>query len=431
MTTAGLDRGFAPHWRRAYGELGERLPELAVGAKPLLAGFCACVDKAVDLHVLASTAANASDPRARAFLDDMLSRASSGRGGETLVDWPDGPAFLDRFVRPGAMSLGGTSAQAAWTLAAVGASAILALGDRSPDQLAVLHPDILFADAQGELIRTPDLVPTGTGKSAHYIVEYFAGRPLIGFTPNRSTRVIVRFADEEIERDPNFRAYARAHAADCGPALLSSPNAIPPGRFEAALNELSAAASEWASSGSAMIHLELGDYARPGTRDAAVSRLAPVITSLGFNLHELDGFDLPGESPATRTLELARRLGVARLAVHADTWALAAVQGDPAREREALMLGCLLASARAAAGKPVRTPTIPEQAELTPPPTLEVETRPGGWSIISVPAPFLRSPVSTLGLGDTFTAGTMLAHAQPGDSGSRARAMTRTDTNAN
>ena len=415
MTTEGPDMDFAARWRRVYGELGERLPALAASAKPLLSGFAACVDKTVDLHALAPALAEATDPGARAFLDDMLNRAMSGRGGETLVDWPGGPAFIDRFVRPGAMSLGGTSAQAAWTLATIGAPAILALGDRCPDQLAVLHPDILLADAEGGLVRKPDLAPTEAGKPAHYIVEYFAGRSVLGFTPSRSTRVIVRFADEDIEHDPNFRAYARSHAADCGPALLASPNAIKPRRFEPVLDELAAAASEWTSSGLSMIHMELGDYPRPGTRDAAVSRLAPVITSLGLNLHELDGFDLPGETVSGRALNLARRLGVTRLAVHADGWALAAVRGDPACEREALMLGCLLASARAEAGKPVGRPRIPEQAELAPPPTLELETLPGGWSIVCVPAPFLRHPVSTLGLGDTFTAGTMLAYAQSGD----------------
>ena len=415
MTLGGLEGGFASRWRRAYGELGRKLPMLCARAKPTLAGFSACVDKVVDLHALAPELTNSTDHGARSFLDDMLGRALGGRGGETLVNWPNGPAFLDRFVKPGAMSLGGTSAQAAWTLATIGAPAILALEDRSCDQLEVLHPGIQFVDVRGNLVNTPDLIPAGTGRPAHYIVEYFAGRPLNGFKPNRSTRIIVRFADEDIEHDSDFLAYARAHAAECGPALLSSPNAIPPTHFNTVLGELKAAASDWSSSGIGMIHLELGDYARPGTRDAAVSCLAPVVTSLGLNLHELDGFNLPGGSPATRALELAYRLGVARLAVHADNWALAAVRGDPDREREALMLGCLLASARAAAGKPVARPAVPEKAEFTAMSGPEIESRPGGWNIISVPAPFLPAPVSTLGLGDTFTAGTMLAYAQPGD----------------
>lgn len=412
--TGILQNPFATYWRLAYSELSGRLPALTANARPLLAGFAACVDKTVDLHVLAPALATATDPGARAFFQDMLARAKSSRGGETLVDWPNGPAFIDQFVKPGAISLGGTSAQAAWTFATIGAPAILALGNRNSDQLAVIHPDILLADAEGGLTKRPDLVPSGAVKPAHYIVEYSAGRPLPGFTPSRSTRVIVRFADEDIEHDPNFRAYANSHAAECGPGLLSSPNAISPGRFEAVLSELAAAAGEWSSSGISMVHMELGDYVRPGTRDTALARLAPVITSLGLNLHELDGFDLPGATASSRALELARRLGVWRLVVHADDWAMAVVRSNAAREREALMLGCLLASARAEVGKPSARPRIPEQAELAPPPMVEMQTQPGGWVIVCVPAPFLRNPASTLGLGDTFTAGTMLAYAQPG-----------------
>jgi ADP-dependent phosphofructokinase/glucokinase len=410
--TSSINSNFASSWRRAYGELSDRLPELCAGARPLLAGFSACVDKTIDLHVLAPGLAGSSDPGVRAFLGDILSRASDGRGGETLVDWLAGPAILDRFLKPGGTSLGGTSAQAAWTLATIGAPAVLALASRSPDQLAVLHPDILFADHTGNLVKSASLVPTGTSKPAHYIVEYFAGRPLHTFVPSRSTRVIVRFADEDIERDPYFRSYCRAHASQCGPGLLSSPNAISPARFDTVLEELRSAASEWAISGTRMIHFELGDYARPSTRDAALSHLAPVVTSIGLNLHELDGFDLRGESAAERSAALAENLGVARLVVHADNWALSVVRGDPDCERKALMLGCLFASARAAAGKPVRRPAMPEQAELVPPPVPETQTMSGGWAIVSVPAPFLRSPTSTLGLGDTFTAGTMLAYAQ-------------------
>lgn len=414
MINDGLDSDFATRWRRAYGELGERLPALCAGAKPLLAGFSACVDKTVDLHLLAPALANSSDQGARKLLDNLLDRASRGHGGETFVAWPNGPAFLDIFVKPGDMSLGGTSAQAAWTLATLGAPAILALEDRSSDQLAVLHSDILFADKQGGLVTTPDLIPIHGGRPAHYIVEYFAGRSLNGFIPVRSTRIIVRFDDEDIEHDQDFLDYSCKRAANCGPALLSSPNAIHQSRFDAVLDELWAAASDWASAGVGLIHLELGDFARPGTRDATISRLAPVIMSLGLNLHELDGFSLDGQSTAARACELAQRLGVGRVTVHADDWALTAIRGNPDHEREALMLGCLLASARAAAGKPVPKPRISEHASFTSAPAPQMETRPDGWSIVAVPAPFLRTPISTLGLGDTFTAGTMLAYAQSG-----------------
>src|SRR6476660_9892853 len=85
MTNGSLDGDWAAGWRRAYRDLAGRLPALCAAARPLLAGFSACVDKTVDLHRLAPALARSTDPGAQRFLDDMLSRASSGRGGETLV----------------------------------------------------------------------------------------------------------------------------------------------------------------------------------------------------------------------------------------------------------------------------------------------------------------------------------------------------------
>lgn len=416
QTTETANRGrTCADWRGAYGKLADQVPALAARARPVLAGFAACVDKLVDLHALEPALAASPDPRAQAFLGEMRARAASRRGGETLIDWPEGPAFLDRFVPRSALSLGGTSVQAAWTLAAIGAPAIAALECRNPEQLAVLHPDMVFVEAGGKLVKTPALQPGGPERPAHYILEYFAGRHLDGRNLDRSTRIIVRFADEGIEHDTNFRAYARAHAATCGPAILSSPNAIPPQRFDAVLDELHAAASEWRASGVKVVHLELGDYARPGARDAAIACLAPTITSLGLNLHELDGFNLPGDDPPQRAMQLAKRLGVSRLAVHGDHWALAVVREAAERERQALMLGCLLASARAAAGRPVSNPAVAPQAEFHPLAWPVHQVLPGGWILVSVPSPFLRTPASTIGLGDSFTAGTMLAYAQPGD----------------
>jgi ADP-dependent phosphofructokinase/glucokinase len=41
-----------------------------------------------------------------------------------------------------------------------------------------------------------------------------------------------------------------------------------------------------------------------------------------------------------------------------------------------------------------------------------IAEHPGGWSVVSCPAPYLKHPRSTVGLGDSFTAGTMLIHSQ-------------------
>ena len=408
--------GYDAVWRQAYGQLAESLPELARAARPLLTGFAACVDKLVDLHELAPRLAQATDRRARNFLAELLARAAAGRGGEILVDWPEGPGFLDACVHSGASAVGGTSAQAAWTLARIGAPAVIALADRNAAQLAVLDPAIRVAAEYGRAIAIGDVAASGTGKPAHYIVEYTQGRPLPGMTPTRSTRIIVRFADEDIEYDPLFRAFSREEAGGSGAALLSSPNGVAAGRLPAALDELAEAAADWRKAAVAVIHLELGEYTVPGARDATLAKLSGEITSLGLSLSELRDL-IPGrQRPEDQAIALAERLGLSRLAVHADHWALAVTRHDPERECDALAFGCFLASARASAGQPLTAPAVPRAATFAATPVPEVIARhSGGWTAVSCPAPHLCYPRSTVGLGDSFTAGTMLIHSQGND----------------
>lgn len=400
---------FEDTWREAYARLAAEVPRLAAAARPLLAGFAACVDKLLDLHEIAPRLAEHPEAPARRFLEALMTRAAAGRGGEILVDWPAGPAFLAPLAQGSA--LGGTAAQAAWALARLGAPAIIALGDRSADQLAVLDPATWLADGDGKLRRAGETAPEGEGKPAHYIVEYTAGRPLPGLVPTRSTRIIVRFADEDIERDAAFRAYGRGHGAGAGAALLSGPNAVPPGPLEAALDELADAAAEWRAAGIGLVHLELGEFAMPGTREAVLERLAGSVTSVGMNRSELRSL-MPGVDEREALAALAWKLGARRAVMHADEWALAATCGDPDIERDALAAGCLLASARAQAGRPVAAPKATDDAAFLPPPMPLLERR-DGWSFVACPAPYLAQPRSTIGLGDTFTAGTMLVHCQP------------------
>jgi hypothetical protein len=75
-----------------------------------------------------------------------------------------------------------------------------------------------------------------------------------------------------------------------------------------------------------------------------------------------------------------------------------------------LTAGSSLAAARARAGQPT--------AELTPAAdACYTDDRPpdgalgDGWRATCVPAPHLRTPASTVGLGDTFVAGVLLAES--------------------
>jgi len=408
MSVSAYDRA----WRQAYRDLAQALAAGAATARPLLTGFSVCIDKRLDLHFLAPSLAQVSEPAGRRFFAELMARAQAGRGGEILVDWPEGPAFLDAFAGPRDAFIGGTSAQAAWALARLGAPVVMALGDRGADVLALMDPAIRLADADGRAVPVREVgAQRGSSRKAHYIIEYSAGRPLPGVTPPRSTRVIVRFADEDLEHDPAFRAYGRRHGGASATALMSSPNAIPPDRLEAVLAELCEAAGEWRSAGIDLIHLELGDFAWPGARDTTLARLAGPVTSLGLNLNELRAL-APQDGPIeVQALALAARTGVSRLVVHADDWALAATRGDPLAELEAIAAGCLLASARAAAGSPAARLALRDAATFSPPPAPPLASHAGGWSVVCCPAPHLTHPASTVGLGDTFAAGFLLAHS--------------------
>ena len=396
-------------WRQAFDALAAAVPDFVAVAKPLLTGFAACVDKLIDLHAMAPTLKR--EPAGRILFDELMARARGGRGGEVEVDWPGGPEFLDPFAKPGATAIGGTSAQAASTLACLGASAVIALADRSAGQLAVLHPAVKLIGENGTLVSVGDVRPTGAGKPAHYIVEYSAGRPLPDFTPQRSTRVIVRFAAEDLEDDPLFERYGRTLAAGAGAALLSSPNAVGVERLRSALDRMASFARAWQEAG-ITVHFELGEYPTPGALDETLRRMTGSVTSIGLNFNELRSIGIASAASEAELTAFAEHHSLSRLVVHADHWALALTREDPERELDALAMGCLLASARAEAGGPVAKPHAPAAAVFQGAPHAPISLCAGsGWHIVCCAAPYLSNPASTIGLGDTFTAGTMLVHA--------------------
>jgi ADP-dependent phosphofructokinase/glucokinase len=104
-------------------------------------------------------------------------------------------------------------------------------------------------------------------------------------------------------------------------------------------------------------------------------------------------------------------MAVDRVCVHADDWALSVTRGEPRPERDALIVGCLLAATRAAAGHLAVPSGPPADAAYRAPPR-PTAILPPGWQLVCCAAPYLRQPRTTLGLGDTFLAGTMLVLGQ-------------------
>jgi ADP-dependent phosphofructokinase/glucokinase len=395
-------------WPEIYTGAAAALPALAAAARPVLLGFSAFTDAIVPLASAGPVFAADAPPPVRRLAAEIRGRLAEGRGGEIGLDWPEGDAwFQDRL--PCRLAAGGTSLQIANVLALAGAPCLLALGDRSRGQLAVTEGGVMVAGADGP-VRVADVASRdGTAKARHWIFEAQAGGVVAGVAVSRSTRLIVRLVDDGPEHDPAFTALAARLAPTAGAAAVSSLVATPDRLVAAALTTVGGLAHGWRAAGVPFLHLEFADYGRRrALAEGVLAALGGAATSLGMSLSEWHAFTgLPPDDAAL--VAFARAHDLVRLCIHADDWATAVTTGDAARERRALITGCLLASARAAAGPPVMPTASPDDARFA-----EVAADRdcgGGWRRITVPSPYRLTPASTIGLGDTFVAGCLLVHA--------------------
>ena len=402
----------SPDWDRLYAETHERVSELARQARLTLCGFSACVDVILFMDEAVARLRGASDPAALALAAELERRAGAGIGGEIAVDWPGGPAWLERHCS-GEARVGGTAAQAAVTLATLGAPAVLALNDRSTAQLAVLRPDVLLATAAG-MAQVQHVCGSGRAKPAHYLFEYTVGQPVGRVTPPRSTRVIVRFQDDDLEWDDHFGEASAGLAGDAGAAILSGFNAVPAARLSDSLAQVASLARRWRDSGLEVVHLESADYPQAAKLAQVLDALGDAATSLGMSASELEQLRPGSEPPPLRAVALGEAVGVERVCVHGDSWALCASRREePDRDLNALLAGCLVAASRAAAGRPAPVRWPLPGTELSHP-SWPCSSQVGDWTVTSCAAPYLPVPIATVGLGDSFLAGCLLEFGKTG-----------------
>ncbi|HEY1477552.1 MAG TPA: ADP-dependent glucokinase/phosphofructokinase [Chthoniobacterales bacterium] len=393
-------------WGKVYRDLLERLPAYVRDARLTICGLSTFLDGYVRLHEAAPLLNAKKGTPPEALSRELFRRANLGIGGEYYLDWPEGGKWVEENLQFSRWGLGGSGAQAAQMLAIMGAPALMSLEDRSRRQLSVIHPNILVATKRG-VIKCGELPATPGRKPAHYIFEFTAGTQVGSIIPKRSSRTIVRFTDERLDADADFTKESMAASASAGAGILSGFNEIGEKDIDAALADTIALAKAWRDRGLKTIHLELGDYATAEGRDTVLEKLRGTFTSLGMSYSELCA--LCGRSPNAigKALELSESLHLSRLCVHADTWALAITKGDPQRELAALLCGCLFASARAERGEACRPMAVPANAEFHDMP-LEKFNKSGERFIVCCASPYLQRPVATIGLGDTFLAGTLL-----------------------
>jgi ADP-dependent phosphofructokinase/glucokinase len=394
-------------WPQEYEALIGRLPRIVEQSRLTVGGFSTCVDIYLSFREAlgALNAADRGSAEGAAMLAELERRALSGIGGELFVDWPDGRAWVDEHAS-GRQAIGGTSAQAAYMLTLLGARALIAIEDSSASQLAVLHPKTLAATERG-VVPVSSIEPEGAGRPPHYIFEFTAGEMIGGRRVPRSSRTIVRFDHDRLQRDADFVRASVEYAGEAGAGVVCGFNEMPPESAGEELDYAAGVAAAWRRAGLTVVHLELGDFPFAALREATLRRLLPAVTSVGMSLSELA--DLTGEAkpPEAAAIRLAETFALDRVCIHADEWAFAVTRGEAERELEALEMGCLLASTRAASGYFAVPKRLPDGARLQTPP-LPSSLRRGDSSIACCPAPYLDKPAATIGLGDTFLAGTLL-----------------------
>ncbi|MBN8996629.1 MAG: hypothetical protein J0H94_15525 [Rhizobiales bacterium] len=404
------------NWPKRYRALANSLLRAAPAARPLLAGFNIFVDATypMDGARIARLAAEAgrvaaAEDMGPGLAAEILARLGGGRGGAICIDWTAGPAWTTRLLgEPAALQLGGTGPQAAWALAAIGAPAVIALTDRSDEQLSVLHSGISIAAGEGRLLPPQEVTRrTPPQKPRNVILEFTEGTPWPGGSVRRSTRIMLRFIDYGMERDEYFADAARRMATDASALLVAGLDSLPAGDRQS-LPWLRRLTRDLRTRGVPATHFELAEFPRRGEMEECARALGGLCDSVGMSLSEarmLTGAEAP---PAEAARTVAERFGYATVFVHADDWALAVHRGAADARIRDLMTGNLLASARAFLGRP--SPDLAIAPEATFSADIPASGPLGdGWTADCVPSPYLKRPRATVGLGDTFVAGLMLA----------------------
>ena len=396
-------------WLERYYSLLPRIRSHAEHTRLILCGLASCSDAYLRLSEARALFHAKGGTKASVLAEGLIRRTEQGTGGELFVDWPDGGSWVEENLPITCWGLGGTGAQVAQTLAVLGAKALISLEDRSERKLSVIHPDVLVADASG-MRRRGELSSVAGSKPAHYIFEVAAGEQVGPVTATRSTRIIVRFAHDPLDRDPHFVRVSRTAASTAGAAVVCGFNELSDESLTEELEYAKELLSIWREAGLTLIHLELGGYESRIARDQVLSTLGPVITSLGMSHAELREFG--NDDAIKQAARLASTFDLRRVSVHADYWALAVTRDDAEIELESLLCGCLLASCRAESGGPCLPAQIPAEATFTSP-EWPLMSRSEEYSVICCAAPYLERPTATIGLGDTFLAGTLLLLGQP------------------
>ena len=332
----------------------------------------------------------------------------------------------------GRVQIGGTGAQAAATLARLGFPALLHLTGRAPEQIAAfpVRERIRIASPAG-LLPIDAAGDAGDLVMWHAVLEFAAGvrAPLpeapAAPAPNR---VIVTYdpVNAAFGIDPGFAAALADPRIAIDALLVSGFSQLDDfAARERVLGLAAEAIRGWrATRPDLLVHLELGAMPEPASVMRILDVLHPVVTSIGINSDEvrelLAGFGIIAETPGPGLVAQLRwlqaRYPTPRFSLHARDFCLTLTENDPEAERSALLFGTLVAATRSSIGG------FPEIADVRKTLANSEVNREGmavldslgvaaeGYAangVVVTPGLRIASPVATVGLGDSFTAGVL------------------------
>ena len=302
-----------------HEDIVERFEELVRVSRLTLAGFKGVIDVVTELDdgLIARLLNYDGSEQCQAFAAILVEHAQRGSGGERRLHWAEGAAVLAEVVR-GRRAPGGTSVQAAQTLAAVGAPVLLSVGDRSAEFLDLLAPEVSIAE-KGALVSVREAGRRSFAPQIPvYVFEFQAGSSVGGKIVPRSSRLIIRLEKTFIDDDPDFEATSTHLAACAGGAIVGGLNASDPGELPAALAYVHALVARWRAAGLNVVHLELASFPSPSGPIEACAALAPVVTSVGMSASELRAMSEPSQSTEEAAALLAEPFDIPTVVVHGD-----------------------------------------------------------------------------------------------------------------
>ncbi|MBW3634516.1 MAG: ADP-dependent glucokinase/phosphofructokinase [Chloroflexi bacterium] len=434
-------------WRQRFRTLPERAKLRAEAARQgevrIACGFTANLDQVVAFdqsladRLFAGQRIDVAAPRVNRadsiadLLTGVAQCVTSGTGHDLPVrdaavqDW-----LLERVT--GRVQIGGTGAQAAATLARLGFPVLIHLTGRSPAQIAALPArEVMTVGSRDGVVPIEAASDPADPTMWHVVLEFPEGvqAPLPGVSPApAANRVIVSYdpVNSAFTIDPGFDAALGDPDHEIGALLVSGFSQVTEHEvLEQVLRDTAEAIRIWRAARPRMpVHLELGAMPESGSVMRVLETLHPVVTSIGLNIDELrdllHGLDVTMAKPSPELIAqfrwLAARYPAPRWSLHTREFCLSLVDGDAAKERDALLFGSLVAATRSRIGDFPRVSdlqTTLERAVVNPTGMTLLHSLGiaddgcGDDGLVVTPGLRIEGAQASVGLGDSFTAGVL------------------------